>query len=250
MERQLPLLLTALCITFSGIVSAQESGFSVGAGVGSGESPYKDYSNDATWLPYISLENGNFYVRGLSAGYTLYDAEKQQLSIELSYKPEAFDPSDSSDSQMKLLDERKETYLGAIKYRYRMGLVDWFTAASADLSDRSDEVSVNAGVAINLPFSERIYIRPAMGVEWMNASGIDYLYGISNVESVRSGLATYHPGSTTQPFASLMARFALTKQLALSLNGRVIYLSDEVKESPMVDKSTSYNVSAFIVYKY
>ncbi|WP_423739451.1 MipA/OmpV family protein, partial [Cronobacter sakazakii] len=57
-----------------------EGKLSVGAGAGWVVNPYKQYDRDVYPLPVINYEGDNFWVRGLGAGYYLWNDTADKLS--------------------------------------------------------------------------------------------------------------------------------------------------------------------------
>jgi outer membrane protein len=58
-----------------------ESQWTVGAGVGVINSPYKQYDRDVYPVPVITYEGDNFWFRGLGGGYYLWNDKADKLSI-------------------------------------------------------------------------------------------------------------------------------------------------------------------------
>lgn len=68
---KLKLLALGVLIATSAGVAHAEGKFSLGAGVGVVEHPYKDYDTDVYPVPVINYEGDNFWFRGLGGGYYL-----------------------------------------------------------------------------------------------------------------------------------------------------------------------------------
>lgn len=67
-----------------------ESQWTVGAGVGVINSPYKQYDRDVYPVPVITYEGDNFWFRGLGGGYYLWNDTADKLSIMAYYDPTHF----------------------------------------------------------------------------------------------------------------------------------------------------------------
>lgn len=80
----------------SGVVQAK-SNFTLGAGVGVVEHPYKDYDTDIYPVPVIDYESEHFWFSGLEGGYYLWNDETDKLSIMAYWSPVYFKPGDSND---------------------------------------------------------------------------------------------------------------------------------------------------------
>ena len=86
--------------------SSQADEFSIGLGVGLGNSPYKGYDTKWSPLPIISYEGEYAYIRGFSAGIKAVNLDWLEVSAFLKYDDTSFDPSDSTDGQMRKLHNR------------------------------------------------------------------------------------------------------------------------------------------------
>lgn len=78
----------------------------------------------------------------------------------------------------------------------------------------------------------------------------DYYYGVSKAESRRSGLNSYSADDGWDPYLELTASYNFLGDWNVYGTGRYIRLSDEVKDSPMVDKSWSGIFSVGVTYKF
>jgi len=78
--------------------------WSIGAGVGVLETPYKDYDREVAPVPVINYEGENFWFHGLGGGYYLWNDDSDKLSITAYYNPFHFRPKDSDDWQLRQLD--------------------------------------------------------------------------------------------------------------------------------------------------
>ena len=88
--------------------------FSVGAGVGVLETPYKDYDRKVVPVPVITYEGDDFWFRGLGGGYYLWNDESDKLSVTAYYSPFEFKPKDSDNWQLRQLDKRKATLMAGL----------------------------------------------------------------------------------------------------------------------------------------
>ena len=115
---KLKLLALGVLIATSAGVAHAEGKFSLGAGVGVVEHPYKDYDTDVYPVPVINYEGDNFWFRGLGGGYYLWNDATDKLSITAYWSPLYFKAKDSGDHQMRHLDDRKSTMMAGLSYAH------------------------------------------------------------------------------------------------------------------------------------
>lgn len=226
-----------------------DNNFSVGAGVGVLETPYKDYDRDVVPVPVITYEGDDFWFRGLGGGYYLWNDESDKLSITAYYSPFEFKPKDSDNWQLRRLDKRKATLMAGLSYVHNTQYGFLRTSLAGDTLDNSN------GISWDLAWLYRytnggLTLTPGVGLEWSSENMNEYYYGVSGKESRRSGLDRYDPDSDWSPYLELSASYKLTDAWSVYGVGRYTHLSSEVKDSPMVDKSWAGALSAGVTYSF
>lgn len=223
--------------------------WSIGASAAIERYPYKGVSSDTLPFPMISYDSDRFFFRGLSAGAYMWKDASNQLSLDVYYSPLRFRPSKSDDRQMKQLDKRHSTMMGGVSYRH---IADWGTirtSIAADMLDTSN--GIRAEGAYLYPFNlDNLRLTPGVGVTWYSSNFNDYYYGVSARESRRSGLAQYDADSSWSPYAELTATYRFNSTWSAFASGRYVRLDNEVKDSPMVDKSYSALFATGITYTF
>lgn len=108
---KIKLLALGVLIATSASAAHADGKFTLGAGVGVVEHPYKQYDADVYPVPVISYESENFWFHGLGGGYYLWNDTNDKLSITAYWSPMYFKPGDSDSEQMRRLDKRKSTVM-------------------------------------------------------------------------------------------------------------------------------------------
>ncbi|WP_459694494.1 MipA/OmpV family protein, partial [Achromobacter xylosoxidans] len=96
----------------------------------------------------------------------------------------------------------------------------------------------------------RITRTPGIGAQYNSENYNDYYYGVSKNESRRSGLKSYSADDGWDPYLELTASYNFLGGWSVYGTGRYERLSDEVKDSPMVDKSWAGIFSVGVSYKF
>ncbi|CAQ84064.1 MULTISPECIES: MipA/OmpV family protein [Photorhabdus] len=238
----------AFCLSSSVAYAGQ---WSIGASVLAEASPYKGVKNKDKVLPVpmVNYESEDFYFHTLAAGYYLWNQPKDQLSLDVYYYPQSFRPKDNKDEQMKKLDRRRDTIMGGFSYRH---IEDWGTLRS---SFAADTLGKSKGVTVDLAYlysfeNDDWSLQPGLGVVWSSKKQNRYEYGIKGSESRRSGLEKYTPGDSWTPYLELSASYKFNQKWSAFMMGRIERLPDEIKDSPMVNKSYSSIAWAGITYSF
>lgn len=226
-----------------------ENGLTVGAGVGVGKSPYKQYDNDAFPVPDIDYDSDHFWWHGLGGGYYLWNDESDKLSVTGFWDPMRFKPSDSDNRRLRQLDKRRSTVMAGLSYQHFTQYGFLRTTLAGDVLDNSN------GFIWDLAWLYRytnggLTVTPGIGVEWNSENQNDYYYGVSRKESRRSGLDHYNADDSWNPYLELSVNYALTRSWSVFAFGRYTRLTDETKDSPMVNKSWMGMLSTGISYSF
>ena len=246
---KLKLLALGVLIATSAGVTHAEGKFSLGAGVGVVEHPYKDYDTDVYPVPVINYEGDNFWFRGLGGGYYLWNDATDKLSITAYWSPLYFKAKDSGDHQMRHLDDRKSTMMAGLSYAHFTQYGYLRTTLAGDTLDNSN------GIVWDMAWLYRytnggLTVTPGIGVQWNSENQNEYYYGVSRKVSARSGLRGYNPNDSWSPYLELSASYNFLGDWSVYGTARYTRLSDEVTDSPMVDKSWTGLISTGITYKF
>lgn len=246
---KIKLLALGVLIASSASAVHAEGKFTLGAGVGVVEHPYKQYDADVYPVPVINYESDNFWFRGLGGGLYLWNDTNDKLSVTAYWSPMYFKPGDSDSEQMRRLDKRKSTVMAGLAYEHYTQYGFLRTALSGDTLDNSN------GIVWDLAWLYRytngnLTLTPGIGVEWNSDNQNEYYYGVSKHESNRSGMRSYDPDSSWNPYLELSANYRFLGDWSVYGVARYTRLSDEITDSPMVDKSWSGLISTGITYSF
>lgn len=248
------ILLACLCIiaipTFAGAAEGQKDTLRIGIGAGGATSEYKETDSQIWPVPLLNYEGERFYVRGLTGGIFLYKNSTHELSLNISYLPQSFDASDSDSRAMRQLDDRYSTMLAGASYRLKSEYGIANLSVSGDVLGTSNGILADLSYAYPIPAISIFQITPAAGVTWTSSNYNDYYYGVSGKESRKSGLGSYDADDGFSPYAGINIKAGITENFDILLNGKAVYLSEEIRDSPMVDKDIKYYFSAGFTYSF
>ncbi|MEI2264279.1 MipA/OmpV family protein [Erwinia sp. CGal63] len=229
--------------------AAQDNPLTLGASVIYSQSPYKGGQDRYYPVPVINYEGDSFYVRSLTAGYYLWKDQQDQLSLTILGSPQNFDPDDTDNKQLKALDKRHMTLMGGVAYRHTAEWGTVRTVLAGDLLDNSDGFIWDLTYLYRFSFGD-FSLTPGIGATYNSSNQNDYYYGVSKNESRRSGLRSYEADDSWNPYLELTGVWAINQNWNATVAGRYTRLSDEVKDSPMVDKDSQVAVWTGISYTF
>ena len=246
---RIKLLALGVLIATSATAVQAESKLTLRAGVGIVEHPYKQYDHDLYPVPVINYEGDNFWFRGLGGGYYLWNDGTDQLSVMGYWSPMYFKPGDSDNSQLRKLDKRKSTVMAGISWMHHTQYGSLRTALSGDILDNSNGVVWDTAWVYRYT-NGGLTLTPGIGVEWNSENQNQYYYGVSHHEAAKSGLRSYDPSNSWNPYLELTANYRFANSWSVYGTARYTRLSDEITDSPMVDKSWTGLLSTGVTYTF
>ena len=211
--------------------------------------PYKQYDHDLYPVPVINYEGDNFWFRGLGGGYYLWNDGTDQLSVMGYWSPMYFKPGDSDNSQLRKLDKRKSTVMAGVSWMHHTQYGSLRTALSGDILDNSNGVVWDTAWVYRYT-NGGLTLTPGIGVEWNSENQNQYYYGVSHHEAAKSGLRSYDPSNSWNPYLELTANYRFANSWSVYGTARYTRLSDEITDSPMVDKSWTGLLSTGVTYTF
>lgn len=238
-------LLCTVALSTPLLANAQEQAPGVQAGItfGATTGAYAHYDDKPLVLPALSWQGKRFFASPGSLGMNLYKADGLRLSAVATPYTLRFKTDDVNDPQLRRLHSRQMSAMVGINADYS---ADWGAIAASVKREVSGH---GGGVESSLHYSYPIQVGrftwvPRVGVVHSSARLLDYYYGISDEEALRSGLAAYKPGSATSPSLQIAVSTPLgTKWRATGVVANQ-WFGDAVEDSPMARRSSQ--TSAFI----
>ena len=241
-----------LVLNLAGISFAVYADMTAGLAVAAGQNPYKDYDTMVMPIPVIQYQKDRFYFDSFKVGVNVVNQESTKVDIHTSYLPLEFKGSKTDDKQLKKLDRRKSTLLSGagISHQFSQQKTTVKASLSADILDNSNTVLGEVALNHHFQITEKAVVIPTIGVLWANKKHNTYYYGVSSKESTKTGISQYKADSSAHPYLGIHLHYGLKENIALFASGRVDFLSDQVKDSPMVDRSTITAIAVGATYSF
>ncbi|MCS5961137.1 MipA/OmpV family protein [Klebsiella pneumoniae subsp. pneumoniae] len=179
----------------------------------------------------------NFWFHGLGGVTTCGMSTNDKLSITAYWSPMYFKPGDSDSEQMRRLDKRKSTVMAGLSYVHNTPYGFLRTTIAGDTLDNSN--GINWDLAWLYRYTNgNLTLTPGIGVEWNSDNQNEYYYGGSPGTS-RAAAACAAMTRTVAGTRIWNCRLTIASLGDWSVYGVARYtrLSDEITDSPMVDKS-------------
>lgn len=206
--------------------------------------PYRGGDTVVRVFPSLQYVGEHFFIVGPRAGYNLFRNRWVNLNLvaDVKFAGEAFE----DEKFLQGMENRRDTVMAGFDGSLRAG--PWRLEASAftDVLDRHNGQEINLALARNWR-GNTWALTPGAGLVWRSSAYNDYYYGVRANEATAERPA-YDPGDSVEFFARLFGRVELSGPWSLLGSVRVEHLSDDVYESPIVDRR--FVTSAFLGLNY
>lgn len=227
---------------------AQAAEFTLGAGAFTGKSEYKDFKDQSGALPLIQAQGDRWSVDASGVSVELYGDEKSPLTVNalLTSAGSGFDEDDSDAfSGMK---KRKSSVDLGLQVQYQIG------QGAVEATVLGDVSSTHKGYSLDMNYSHNIelmggFFQPAIGFEFTSAKFTDYYYGVKDSEATATRSA-YKAESAINPYLEYSYIYPVNKNINLIHGSSITKLDSEVKNSSIVDRSTTWNTFVGLSYTF
>ncbi|WP_265332103.1 MipA/OmpV family protein [Candidatus Magnetaquicoccus inordinatus] len=204
-------------------------------------------------IPILQYENQ--YVRlfgpGLEIklpGYRINDGQKLHFGLVGRYALSAGYESDDS-RQLAGMNERKGGVWAGAKAKWESSVANITAEWTTDLSGHSNGHLLNLGIDKTWRFDNQVMLTPRLQAKWQDSNYIDYYFGVRDNE-IRAGRAAYKGNAGISPEFALRTVYKLDPHHSIILDAGVTALAPEIKDSPLVDRSTENNIFLGYLYRF
>ncbi len=222
------------------------SQWGLGVGLGFERSPYRAFDDKARVLPLILYENRYVSIQGPSLDVKLPSAGPVAFRLRARYAGDGYEAEDSP--YLTGMEERKAgVWLG--------GAAAWRTEA-ADLSAEllADGSGHSNGTKFKLQLERRFAsgafgLTPRVAAQWLDKNYVGYYYGVRASEA-RVDRLRYDGRSAVNVELGLRLDYAIAPKQNLFVDFSATRLGSGIKESPLVERSSSTAVRIGYAYRF
>lgn len=231
--------------------SADVSHWGLGMAAGVKQQPYTGAGNKTQGLPLIYFENR--HVRVLGTGVELKVSKfdlgaRSSLSFGLRarYGLGGYKPSDAP--ILEGMEERKGSiWLGA-GVTWRNEIADVSAEWLGDASGKSKGQNLRLGLQREFR-AGNFTLTPRVDAVWLDGKYVDYYYGVRPDEA-RLDRPAYLGKSTLNTEIGLRVGYAIDSHQSVFVDISATQLGKQIKNSPLVDRSSQTAVSAGYLYRF
>ena len=239
--------------------------FSLGFMTGYGNKLYQTDKDKINYIPFITLERENFYVKGTEMGY------KNQINSKLTLTGFSqlfggiglqgtggvmggiqLDNSDMKDGYKGIKDRDTQVEFGLrVGYNTNFKKIKLVGEIRGGNKGRAGKISAIRPIIMNRKF----IIIPQVNFSLLNEDMIDYYFGVSEdeVNDSRNTKLDRVYDANKFGFASatgISIRYGFTPQLSIIYVTEIQYVGDEIGDSPIVDNRVNYFAGLGLIYYF
>ncbi|RCV90058.1 MipA/OmpV family protein [Billgrantia montanilacus] len=224
----------------------------LGIGVMSEQEPYAGIDRDNTPIPLLEVENRYIHLFGPQIRFKLPGLDirdSQQLNFGLVGKYDGSGYEEDDAPILDGMDERKGGFWAGGKVEWSSDLVDVSAEWLADASGNSNGQVINIGLKRTWRVGNHFLLTPHVGASWQDDKTVDYYFGVRDSEA-RIDRPVYSGESAINIEAGVRGVYMFDKHHSMLMGVEVTSLSDEIKDSPLVDRSTTNSVFLGYIYRF
>ncbi|MGM9481389.1 MipA/OmpV family protein [Roseateles sp. NT4] len=235
-----------------GAQEGQASPWALGIAAISKQQPYAGMDRETRVLPLLSYENSWFKFSGLGAEIKLPRLglnDKQSIDFRLlgRFDMGGYEADDAP--ILKGMDERKSGFWMGAKATWRNDVAHLSADWSADASGHSKGQRFGLSLEKTLRFGPQLMLTPRLGATWLDKKYVDYYFGVRSHEA-NAGRAAHTGKAGVNTELGLHSAYLFDRHHSMFLDVGVTRLAKEIKNSPLVDRSTENRVLLGYLYRF
>jgi outer membrane protein len=228
----------------------RQSSWGLGLGVANSQKPYAGIDRETKAVPLIQFENKYFRLQGLGGEVklpSLVISDSQRLNFSLVGRGTMAGYEAGDAPILAGMAERKSGFWAGAKVEWRTSLVNVSADWTGDASGHSKGQKFSLGIAKPWRLGTQLILTPRIGATWQDRKYNDYYFGVRDAEAL-PGRPVYKADAGVNVEAGLTGIYLFDRHHSLMLGAGGNSLSKEIKNSPLVNRSTENRV--FLGYSY
>lgn len=246
-------LVLGLCASMVARAAESEgSAWGLGVGAASSQQPYKGIDRDSQVIPLIYFENEYVRVFGPGAeiklpGLEFADTQRLDFSLVGEYDFSGYDDDDAR--ILGGMSDRKSGFWAGVKAKWSNDLADVSAQWLGDVSGNSNGRRFALGLERSWNIGEHIRLTPRLAAIWQDDKYVDYYFGVRRSEA-RADRAAYDGKSGINTEFGVRGNYMFDDHHSVFLDLKATSLSNEIKDSPLVDRSTENSALFGYLYRF
>ncbi|WP_395342558.1 MipA/OmpV family protein [Ningiella sp. W23] len=221
------------------------------AAIGSA-TPYEGLSTESIVIPIVAYEGERLIWRGPSLRYKLTGVKRGEPSLQISVELAPNELEADQSAELVGIEERDISFLAGLRYVHPSKIGEFSAVFQTDITGKHN----GQRGALNF---QRPLLRDKQGawvltggiqVEYLSDNYADYYFGVSAVEEAASSFSQYRVDDVWQGGITLGGFYRFNDKWQLTAQTRLISLANEVKDSPIVADSATFDGFIGVTYQF
>ncbi|MCF2855881.1 MipA/OmpV family protein [Pseudoalteromonas sp. SMS1] len=241
----------ALASIFAFSVSATEKDqdelkFGLGGALITQDEGYKDVGSETQFVPAIAIEYGNFRLLGPYASYTFFKTERIELAATGMLRLDGYEQDDSD--IFKGMEDRNMSFDFGIEAEVDTDIGEFGLKYIQDVTNTHDgyEATLSYGIPLRV---EKGQVVPYVAVSLASEDLANYYYGVKAGEAT-ADRSFYQVDSATNFEIGIKSDWFFGKNHMIKADASYTSFDSAIKDSPLVDKSGSFQLLLGYVYVF
>ncbi len=222
------------------------SQWGIGLGAAVIDRPYRDYDNETKALPIVYFENRWMEVNAGRFDFKINKSDDLSFRVRARYALDGYDPHDSN--YLRGMEERDDSVWAGAAVVWNSSIAEISAEYLVDAMDNSS--GSRARIQAERRFGMgRFGLTPRLAAEWVDDKYVDYYYGV-RPEEVTLARPSYEGDATVNVEAGLRLDYSPAERHSLFLDVAATEFGDEIKESPLVERSRQTRVSVGYLFRF
>ncbi|MFC4699722.1 MipA/OmpV family protein [Glaciecola siphonariae] len=238
--------------TTSLFVSSSYAQWSAGVGAVGSATPYKGLSTEFIVIPIAAYEGERVIWRGPSLQYKITGLNRNEPSLRLSVDlaPNALE-ADESD-ELTGIEERDLSFLAGVRYIYPTAFGEFSGVYQTDVSNKHNgqRGALNFERLIASAANRSWAITAGLQLEHLSDNYANYYFGVSQQEAAVSEFSAYDLDAVWQGGVTVGGYYRFANNWQLVAQSRWLSLASDIKNSPIVDGSSTIDGFVGLTYQF
>lgn len=220
--------------TFTQAAPERPSGWGLGVGTVASTNAISGADSRIIVVPFIFYEGDDVYLRGPIAGWRFWNEGPLSFALNARAEFQSWKASDSP--QLTGMANRSMTAEAGLTASYRSEPLVFRAGLWQDVFDNHGGWEGMLSVAYPQRIAPNLFVSPRIQLNWLSSQKSNYYFGVRPGEAA-AGRPVYRPGQTYTVGAGVRLQYWIDRNWTVQLNAGLSVLSDELRDSPIVDRS-------------
>jgi outer membrane protein len=232
--------------------SSNASSWGLGLGMASAQKAYNGIDRDNMAIPLLYYENKWVRLMGPSLdvklpSLSLGPSERLDFRLLARYDGSGYEADDAP--ILAGMAERKSSVWVGGKASLRSGPWELVGEAVADASGHSKGYRASFTVERSFRLGDGLMLNPRLGTNWLSNNYVNYYYGVRANEAM-PGRSAYLGQAAFNVELGARATYVFNRTQSVFLDVGLTSLASEIKDSPLVGRSTENRVFLGYLYRF